>query len=277
MESITLSKRSWSSVPANRTDPPLDLIAPFILGLAGSLHCALMCGPLLLALPASGPSPAARALGRTVYHGGRIGVYGLLGVLFGLAGSALALAGLQRWVSLGAGAAVLIGLLLSKRFALGSPVTHMVAWIKSIFGRLLKWRGLSASFLLGALNGLLPCGLVYVACAGAAATGSAGGGLLYMAVFGLGTIPTLLAVSLAGHMVRWPRLRWRGVTPLLAVLAGVLLILRGMSLGIPYLSPDLSGGQVRCPACLKRGVTMQKMGNKCQTRCSGFSLVGLAS
>ena len=255
----------------------MELIAPFLLGLAGSLHCALMCGPLLLALPAAGTSPSARALGRTVYHLGRIGVYGLLGALFGLAGSALALAGLQRWISLGAGAAILIGLLLSCRLAVGLPVTQAVVRLKSAFARVLKWRGLSASFLLGALNGLLPCGLVYVACAGAAANGGVGGGLRYMAAFGLGTVPMLLAVSLAGQSVRWPRLRLRGVAPLLAVLAGVLLILRGMSLGIPYLSPDLSGGQVRCPACLRHGVTMQKMGNKCQTRCSGFSLAGLAS
>jgi len=101
--------------------------------------------------------------------------------------------------------------------------------------------------LLGALNGLLPCGLVYVALAGAVSRGSLAAGILFMALFGLGTMPTMLAVSLSGRILPLAfRSKLRAAIPVGVCLLAMLLILRGLALGIPYLSPDLAGGAACC-------------------------------
>ncbi len=93
------------------------------------------------------------------------------------------------------------------------------------------------------LNGLLPCGLVYVALAGAVSTSSLSNAILYMALFGLGTLPTMLAISLSGKLFPIAfRLRLRAAIPIGVCLVAGLLILRGMALGIPYVSPALISG-----------------------------------
>jgi sulfite exporter TauE/SafE len=230
----------------------MELWTALILGLAGSLHCAGMCGPLALALPMTGNTTAAFVLGRAAYNLGRITTYVLLGALFGLIGVTFALAGLQRWVSLAAGVVILATFLTSSRIALNTPVTNAVTWLKSQLAKMLQRRTLGSLLLLGLLNGALPCGLVYVACAGAVATGRFLSGIEYMLVFGLGTIPMMLGIGLAGKKLQVAvRLRFQKVIPVCRVALAALLILRGLSLGIPYLSPDLShdSNHGPCRAC----------------------------
>jgi len=230
----------------------MELWTALILGLAGSLHCAGMCGPLALALPMTGNNTAAFALGRAAYNLGRITTYILLGALFGLIGVTFALAGLQRWVSLAAGVVILATFLTSSRIALNTPVTNAVTWLKSQLAKMLQRRTFGSLLLLGLLNGALPCGLVYVACAGAVATGRFLSGIEYMLVFGLGTIPIMLGIGLAGKKLQVAvRLRFQKVIPVCRVALAALLILRGLSLGIPYLSPDLShdSNHGPCHAC----------------------------
>lgn len=205
----------------------------FLLGLVGSLHCAAMCGPLVIAV--SGPGRS-----RLIYNAGRIAIYCAIGLLFGAVGKTFVLAGLQRWLSLGAGAAILVGLLLSSRFALKTPFTKAITKLKSLFGSLLQRRTLASQFLLGSLNGLLPCGLVYIAAAGAAATGSPVSGALHMAAFGAGTLPMLLGLGFASRGLRPVALRFQKLIPICVMLVAMLLLLRGMALGIPYLSPTLN-------------------------------------
>jgi uncharacterized protein len=225
----------------------VDCWTAFILGLVGSLHCAGMCGPLALALPPAGATTPAYVVGRIAYNLGRIVTYCALGLLFGLVGAALWLAGIQRWVSITLGVALLLGLLASRNLVLWTPVTFLVDRLKAPMSALLRRRSLAALAVLGLLNGLLPCGLVYAACAGAAATGGILTGAQYMAAFGVGTTPIMLAISLSGKLVPPPlRLQLRKAIPVCVFLLASLLILRGMSLGIPYLSPDLSSGS---PAC----------------------------
>ncbi|HTH49094.1 MAG TPA: sulfite exporter TauE/SafE family protein [Candidatus Limnocylindria bacterium] len=220
----------------------------FLLGLAGSLHCAGMCGPLALALPATGSGTVGFVTGRLAYNLGRIVTYTLLGVVFGLLGKSLSLIGVQRWLSIGAGALILAGLLITRRAGPGLPMVRAVGWLKAGFGTLLRRRTLGSLGLLGLLNGLLPCGLAYAACAGAAATGSLAMGTAYMALFGLGTVPLMLGIGLAGKALPVPlRVRLQQLVPLSLALVGSLLILRGMALGIPYLSPDLAVGT--CAHC----------------------------
>jgi sulfite exporter TauE/SafE len=222
----------------------MDLWTGFVLGLVGSLHCAGMCGPLALALPATGPSTGAFVLGRLAYNLGRIVTYCCLGLIFGLVGRTLLLAGIQRWVSIGLGAALLVGLFASRRLVSWRPVTALVEALKSRMAALLRRRSFFSLALLGLCNGLLPCGLVYVAC-GAVATSSSGilAGAEYMAAFGVGTVPMMLAISLSGRLVPLRlRLQLGKAIPVSVFLLAVLLLLRGMSLNIPYLSPDLSTG-----------------------------------
>ena len=225
----------------------MELGAAFLLGFAGSLHCAGMCGPLALALPPAGRSAAGFLAGRLAYNAGRILTYALLGLVFGLIGQAMLLAGVQRWVSLALGLALLIGLVASRGLIRWTPVTRLVNPLKSHMAVLLRQRSLVSLGVLGLFNGLLPCGLVYVACAGATATGHVGSGVAYLATFGLGTVPMMLAISLSGKLVPATlRLRLRGLVPLSVLLVAALLILRGMALGIPYLSPELAPGHAAC-------------------------------
>ena len=225
----------------------LECWTAFLLGLVGSLHCAGMCGPLALALPAAGNTTPAYLLGRLAYNAGRMVTYCLLGIVFGLAGYTFLLAGLQRWVSLALGVALLVGLFLSRRLALARPVTSMVNQLKSSMSVLLRRRSTASLAALGLLNGILPCGLVYVACAGAAATGGTLAGAAYMTAFGVGTVPMMLAISLSGKLVPTSlRLMLVKTIPVCVFLLATLLILRGMSLGIPYVSPDMSGSGAPC-------------------------------
>jgi sulfite exporter TauE/SafE len=228
----------------------VQLWAAFILGLIGSLHCAGMCGPLALALPATGNSRVSFTAGRVAYNFGRITTYCLLGALFGLVGLSFALAGFQRWASIGAGAAILIGLLASSRRALNTPVSKAVSRVRAGMGSLLHRRTLGSIYLLGVLNGFLPCGLVYVACAGAVATGGFFTAVAYMAAFGAGTVPMMLSLGLAGKMLHAGiRLKFQKLIPVCLLMLGLLLVLRGMSLGVPYVSPDLGGHKGSCPLC----------------------------
>ena len=214
-----------------------------MLGMAGSLHCAGMCGPFALALPTSAQGIFSFFTGRAVYNFGRIATYSLLGLLFGSIGKTLVLAGVQRWLSISLGIVLLAGLLGSKRLAFAKPISALVNRVRSGMSRFLRQRSFASLGALGLLNGLLPCGLVYVAGAGATSTGSISGGALYMAIFGLGTLPMMLIISLTGHLVP-PAVRLKLVraVPFSVFILATLLIFRGLGLGIPYLSPDLAGG-----------------------------------
>lgn len=228
----------------------MELWPAFLLGLIGSLHCAGMCGPLALALPATGNTSLSFGLGRGAYNLGRVVTYCLLGAVFGVVGMTFALAGFQRWASIAAGAAILAGLLASTRYAVNAPMSKALARLRSSLGKLLQRRTFGSIFLLGVLNGFLPCGLVYVACAAATATGGFVSGVTYMLAFGLGTAPMMLSIGLVGKMVRVGiRLRFQKMIPVCLGVLGVALILRGMSLGIPYVSPVLTSHGVHCPAC----------------------------
>jgi sulfite exporter TauE/SafE len=205
----------------------MELWTAFMLGLAGSAHCAGMCGPLALALPTGGRRGLALVPGRVLYNLGRVTTYCLLGVVFG---------------SIGLGVAILLGLCVAKARALMMQFAVPATWLKTALGHLLRQQTLASQYVLGVLNGLLPCGLVYIACVGAAATGGLVSGVQYMLVFGLGTVPMMLALGLAGQALPVGlRLRLQKFIPIALAVVAVLLILRGLSLGIPLLSPDLAG------------------------------------
>lgn len=215
------------------------MLTALVLGTVGGLHCIGMCGPIVIALPQK--ENASRWYffsGRIIYNLGRVVTYLILGIAFGALGQVISLAGFQSALSITLGVLIIASLFLPLNKTLNFINTSSL-W-KNTLGKLFKKRSFAALLGIGILNGLLPCGLVYTALAGAVATGNAIEGGLFMVVFGLGTIPALLAVSVVGRITRinWQRLIKKAL-PATAFVLGCLLILRGLSLGIPFISPDL--------------------------------------
>jgi uncharacterized protein len=224
----------------------------FILGFLGSLHCAAMCGPLALAVPFVGTTKIAFLVSRLIYNFGRTITYGTLGLIFGVIGKSLLLAGFQQWLSITAGIAMLTFLIFGHKRATAHAWKSSV-WIKNLFGRFIKRRTFAAILALGVANGLLPCGLVYMAGTASAATGDVFHSALYMVVFGLGTIPMMLGMSLFSRPLTsfLQQFRLKPLVPVAVSLVAVSLILRGLALGIPYVSPAASNGSISCPACAR--------------------------
>ncbi|NVO21150.1 MAG: sulfite exporter TauE/SafE family protein [Bacteroidetes bacterium] len=214
----------------------------FILGLFGSLHCAGMCGPIALALPLNRISWVNRAGGLLLYNIGRIFTYVLLGAFFGLLGKGIHLAGFQLWASVIIGsvmiALVLFPMIFGSRISFSKLFSGYTNRLFGSFQRLFK-AGTSFSFLtIGLLNGILPCGLVYVGIAGAVNSGDVKNAMIFMALFGLGTFPIMFAISMIGNFLSISvRNMFSKITPYVVILLGILFILRGLSLGIPYVSP----------------------------------------
>ncbi|MGV3772656.1 MAG: sulfite exporter TauE/SafE family protein [Verrucomicrobiales bacterium] len=229
------------------------LFAAFFMGLVGSLHCAVMCGPLVMAVPVVGQSRMQIVASRMVYHLGRIALYTILGALFGLIGKSLLLAGFQQWLSIFVGVAMLAFLVLGA-VGMKSPMWKTSIWLKSLFENFIHRRSYLALFVLGAANGLLPCGLVYMAGTASIAAGGPLHSALYMICFGLGTLPMLLgmAFSSVSLMKLLAGLRFKAAIPIAVTLVAFSLILRGMGLGIPYLSPAAADGAMECAACINK-------------------------
>jgi sulfite exporter TauE/SafE len=226
----------------------MDLFTALTLGLIGSLHCAGMCGPIAIAIPLAKESWLKKLSGGLLYNFGRILTYGALGAIFGLLGRGIKLAGLQQWASIAIGIIMILSVLFPVIFRgkinilLNSYAGRLTGGFRKLFSR----ESLGALFIVGLLNGLLPCGLVYLAVAGAINTNEVLLGIAFMMLFGLGTTPILLGISLMGSMIslRWKR-KVSKVIPAFIILLGLLFILRGMNLGIPYVSPKTEKLEVK--------------------------------
>lgn len=232
----------------------MELWTAFVLGLAGSVHCAGMCGPIAVALAQIHPLMPGRTepgrrfvLSRLMYNLGRVITYGAMGLVFGLMGRVLWMAGLQRALSIALGSVLLLGLGFARFRPAAGFWARVLDGLKKPMAALVRRRSPEALLVLGLLNGLLPCGLVYVAAAGAMATGDALPGAAYMLLFGAGTVPTMLALALSGRWIaQQTRLRLARVVPVTVFLMACLLVLRGLELGIPFLSPVISSSSPTC-------------------------------
>lgn len=220
----------------------LNFYTALTIGLVGSLHCIGMCGPIAIALPLGRKSWWHRTLGGLTYNLGRILTYGLLGALFGLLGQGIEMAGLQRWASILIGAAMILSVLFPALFKGKIKIEQFLfGYAGKMIGKFRKLfaiQSFPSLFLIGLLNGLLPCGLVYVAVAGALNTNSIPGGIVFMLLFGLGTLPVMLAIPLIGNLIGSGfRKKYQYLLSVLVVVLGILFVLRGLALGIPYISP----------------------------------------
>jgi len=224
------------------------LYSALIFGFISSLHCVGMCGPLLLAVPTR-TTNNHKWLGIALYHVARIFTYAVLGVLVGFVGWRLEVTGIQQFFSLTIGI-VLLGYVFTSHFFSGAAwILAFNKLIFSFFGFASRQKGYLGTLLLGAANGLLPCGMVYIALTGAMASASATAAAGFMLLFGLGTMPLLFVFNYYGIRLQVSvKQRIKLVAPVVIAIMGLLLILRGLNLGIPYISPHYvnSGGGVEC-------------------------------
>lgn len=228
------------------------LTAALILGLAGSLHCIGMCGPLVLSLPGQN-SWGKQFVNNSVYQTGRILTYFILGLIIGSFGESLSFVGIQQPLSLSIGVLILVFLFLPKKLKLKMEQKVGEIWLsrklKNWWAYFFRKQSIPAFFMVGMINGLLPCGLVYAALAGAIAGGSALNGGLFMLAFGLGTTPGLLLAGVLKKVFQRKLQQWRSFfLPTSLAMMALLFILRGASLGIPYLSPEINQqtGETSC-------------------------------
>lgn len=218
------------------------IFSALILGLISSLHCIGMCGPIAMMLPLERNNPARKAAQLLLYHFGRIVAYGSLGLVFGIMGRGLYVAGLQQHLSIIAGLVmIIIAIMPEKIFAkynFSKLGYRVISNVKANLGAQFRKRGNRALFMAGLLNGFLPCGLVYAALFGAIAMQSVPGGVMYMALYGAGTIPLMSAVVYASGFINN---NTRGImakaVPYAAAFIGILFVVRGLGLDLPHLSP----------------------------------------
>lgn len=225
------------------------VLAALTLGLTTGFHCIGMCGPIALSLGLSKQQQTNFHLKNITYQLGRIFTYALLGALLGLVGEGFNLAGFQSYLTIFSGIVLIIMAIFSfggNDFAAKIPFfNQFLLKVKLNLGKQLTKTGYSSRFLTGVLNGFLPCGMVYMALTASLAAGGVWQGALFMALFGLGTFPFMFLVVVFGNMINTAtRTNILKIIPVLMLVLGTLFILRGLELGIPYISPPKASLQV---------------------------------
>ena len=230
-------------------------LTAFAIGALGSFHCIGMCGPIALSVPMGGKTGLAGIIRGLAYNLGRVTTYAILGLIVGFLGKKLMFGNFQQGLSIGVGILILLFVILPKTITKKLDPTSIFARLflklKSTFQGIFKSKSPVGPLVLGLVNGFLPCGLVYVGLAGALALGDPLKSAGFMAAFGLGTIPIMISVILAGDLIslQW-RAKVRKLMPVMFAIMGALFILRGMNLGIPYISPNMEvtevGGIPQC-------------------------------
>lgn len=230
-------------------------LSAIILGLMGSLHCVGMCGPIAFMLPIDRTNNVKKIFQIFLYHFGRLLAYGIIGLVFGLLGKGLYIFGIQQKLSVIIGILMIVFVLIPSktlnRYSFSKPFYKIISKVKNRLGKELKKKTPDTFLTIGFLNGFLPCGLVYMALFGAIAMGSAWQGSLYMILFGLGTVPLMTtAIYFSGILKSTAKQRIQKLIPVFVVVIGLLFILRGLGLGIPYVSPkpatEVISAQMEC-------------------------------
>jgi uncharacterized protein len=216
----------------------------FLMGLFGSLHCAVMCGPIMLGMPFAKQDFFRSGFQLLLYQFGRIAVYTVLGLLVGALGSSIRIFSDQKMLSSLIGSILILFTALQFNAAYRNRFSKFQSRVLNPLSRLMGkvfnlplW-GLFA----GMLNGIIPCGMVYLALATALNTGSIKSGGTFMFLFGLGTAPLMLMISLGGiFLKKYIRFNTNRLIPWFMFFMGALLILRSADLGIPFISPKTTG------------------------------------
>ncbi|MFD0836968.1 sulfite exporter TauE/SafE family protein [Mariniflexile aquimaris] len=231
------------------------LYSAFVLGFLGSFHCIGMCGPIAFMLPVDRTNALKKVSQITIYHIGRLLSYSIIGLIFGLIGRSLYIFGFQQQLSITIGVLMIVIVLIPQalfnKYNFSKPIYKLISKVKSALGSALKKKTLDTFLTIGFLNGFLPCGLVYMALFAAIAGGNALNGSIYMLVFGLGTVPLMTTAIYFGHFLKGSvRQKIHKAIPVFVIIIGILFILRGLGLGIPYISPapinEMVSGSMNC-------------------------------
>jgi uncharacterized protein len=217
----------------------------FYIGLFASVHCVVMCGPLMITLQAEKPSVWEMLMQKLVYQTGRITTYGIQGFILGLAGSGFHILGLQNAI------AILTGMIL-----IVAGLTHFIKRRSHNTFGLLIFRKLNpvftklickpyGSLFLGILNGILPCGITYLALAQAVNLGTPGSSAMFMLWFGIGTLPLLFATTLFPLVVRKFKIP-AAIVPVLYIVCGGILLTRALNLEVPFIFHNTVQNSVDC-------------------------------
>lgn len=217
------------------------IITGLILGLTSNFHCIGMCGPIALAVPVNRKNNATILLGALQYNGGRVLTYAILGAIVGSIGISIQTIGVLQWFSIISGV-LLILYAWKKYFAqlFGRQRSFLTIqpFLNKGLGKVIRSKSPMRLFMLGGLNGLLPCGMVFVALLNAILTGEIIGSSLAMVAFGVGTLPSMIAVIfMANKITASMRLKLNRAVPYMLTIVGLLIVLRGLNLGIPFVSP----------------------------------------
>ncbi|MDP2524955.1 sulfite exporter TauE/SafE family protein [Maribacter dokdonensis] len=218
------------------------LLSALILGLMGSLHCVGMCGPIAFMLPVDRTNNYKKFGQIFIYHFGRLLAYGIIGLVFGLLGKGLSIFGIQQKLSIAIGIIMILIVLIPyqtfNKYNLSKPIYKVISKVKNQLGKELKKKSPDTFLTIGFLNGFLPCGLVYMALFGSIAMGDALQGSLYMMLFSVGTLPLMTATIYFSNLLKGGiRQKVQKAIPVFVIIIGALFILRGLGLGIPYVSP----------------------------------------
>jgi uncharacterized protein len=217
-------------------------LSALIFGFLGSFHCVGMCGPIAFMLPVDRTNVYKKISQISLYHFGRLLSYSIIGLVFGIIGKSLYLFGFQQQLSIIIGVLMIVVVIIPyktfNKYNFSKPIYKIISKVKSALGTALKKKTSDTFLTIGFLNGFLPCGLVYMAVFGAIASGNELEGSLYMLFFGLGTIPLMTsAIYFSNFLKGAMRQKIQKAIPVFVILIGTLFILRGLGLGIPYLSP----------------------------------------
>jgi len=226
-----------------------SIILAFTMGLMGSLHCVGMCGPIIWVMPFQRLDGLRRILGILLYHFGRVTIYAFLAILLH-SFSGFFKPQVQQYVSILLGATLIILGLMS---FLPNPVSITLPWtgfVKKQLASFMGHPGIGALFITGMLNGLLPCGLVYMALSASLSIHNTLNAALLMYSFGLGTMPMLVTLTILRRRASFLKFdHLKKIIPLTTLSFGLFIMVRGMDLGIPYLSPKVQVTQHGMKAC----------------------------
>lgn len=213
------------------------------LGVVSNFHCIGMCGPISLALPVDRTSKWTITGGIATYTLGRSLGYAGLGILVGIIGMSASIVGALQWLSILSG--MFIILFAWRGYLKFTPkASRFNAYISRKLGGLFKQQREHKSYSrlvgIGVLNAYLPCGMVYIAMLSALNTGSIGNAALFMFFFGIGTLPGFLGLAFVRNKMTHSRfLSNKILVASMVSLVGLLIIFRGLNLGIPMISPKM--------------------------------------
>lgn len=225
------------------------------MGFTGSLHCAGMCGPIVWVMPFQLLQGYKKWLGIGLYHLGRASVYALMGVIL-FSFREIFNPQVQQYVSMILGGTLLVAGIFA--FFPNSKLQIALPWanfVKKQLGHFMGRPSLSSLIVTGALNGMLPCGLVYMALSASLNTGSNVQAAIFMYAFGFGTMPMLVTLSVLKSRAAFLRFNHiKKMVPVMMFAFGFIFMLRGMNLGIPYLSPKVAveHNEIKASCCHKK-------------------------